>query len=86
MPMSIKELDQVYRRTYRRLITGVLIAYGTSLLVVLALLISQPRIAAWMSEAVQAELVGTTAAPAPQPTRLAQPKGIRAVRVDQATR
>lgn len=81
MPMSNRELDQVYRRTYRRLITGVLIAYGTSLLIVLTLLISQPRIAAWVSEAAQAELAGTTP-PAPQPTRLAQPKGVRAVRVD----
>jgi hypothetical protein len=82
MPMSNRELDQAYRRTYRRLITGVLMAYGTGLLVVLTLLISHPRIANWMSEAFQAEL-GTTVPPAQQTTRLAQPsKGVRTVRTN----
>ncbi len=75
MPMSIKELEQAYRRTYRRLIAGILIAHGASLLIVLTLLVSHPRIATWMSKAVQTELAGTSAS--------AQPgKGVRTTRVD----
>jgi hypothetical protein len=83
MPMSVKELDQLYRRTYRRLITGVLIAYGASLLVVLTLLISQPRIASWMSKAVQAELAGSGTPSAQQAARLTQPgRNVRTTRMD----
>jgi hypothetical protein len=83
MPMSIKELDQTYRRTYRRLIAGVLIVYGTSLLIVLTLLISNPRVTNWLSDASQAELAGTLSSPAPQPTRVARPaRSSQTVRVD----
>jgi hypothetical protein len=73
MPTSVKELDRIYRRNYRRLITGIVVAYGTSLLLALALLINNPKAASWVSEAVQAELGGAAAPPAPEPTRLAEP-------------
>jgi hypothetical protein len=73
MPTSVKELDRIYRRNYRRLITGIVIAYGTSLLLALALLINNPKAASWVSEAVQAELGGAAAPPAPEPTQLAEP-------------
>jgi hypothetical protein len=71
--MSIRELEQVYRRTYRRLITGILIAHGASLLLVLALAVGHPRVTTWMSKAVQAQLAGTAARSAPDPARLGQP-------------
>jgi hypothetical protein len=73
MPTSMKELDRTYRRTYRRVITGALVIYGTSLLVVLSLLFGNPKIATWISDAAQAEFVAASAPPAPEPLRLAQP-------------
>lgn len=73
MPASMKELDQVYRRTYRRLIIGVFILYGVSLLMVLSLLVSNPKVSTWIAEAVQSEFVGASAPPAPPPLRLAEP-------------
>ena len=83
MPMSMKELDQTYRRTYRRLITGVFIVYGTSLLVVLSLLISNPKISTWISETVQSEFASANAPTAPASLRLAQPaKPIRTVKAE----
>jgi hypothetical protein len=73
MPTSMKELDEAYRRTYRRLITGVFIIYGVSLLMVLSLLVSNPKVSTWISEAAQSEFVGASAPPALPPLRLAEP-------------
>lgn len=83
MPMSMKELDRTYRRTYRRLMTGAIIVYGTTLLALVVLLLGNPRIAAWVSEATQAELIGSRAPSAPEPLRLAQPiKPVRTVKAE----
>jgi hypothetical protein len=83
MPISMKELDQTYRRTYRRLIIGIFIFYGTFLLVVLSLLIGSPRVAGWMSEATRAEPVGMTTPSASEPLRLTGPaRRVRTVKAD----
>jgi hypothetical protein len=83
MPMTVKELDQAYRRTYRRLITGVLIIYAAGFLLVLTVLVCNPRIASWITEATQAEMAIMTPSPEPGPTRLAQPaRSARTVRSD----
>lgn len=73
MPMSMKELDQTYRRTYRRLITGIFILYGTSLLMVLSLLVINPKVSAWASQAAQSTFVTASAPTPPAAMRLAQP-------------
>jgi hypothetical protein len=73
MPMSMKELDQTYRRTYRRLITGVFILYGTSLLMVFSLLVINPKVSSWISQAAQSTFVTASAPTAPTSLRLAQP-------------
>ncbi len=84
MPMSIRELDRTYRRTYQRLIIGIFVVYGTALLVVLSLLMSNPRVASWVSEAVQSETVGTNVPSAPEPMHVAQPpKPIRTVKAER---
>jgi len=70
MPISIKKSDQIYRRTYRRLVAGIFIVYGT---VLLAALIGSPKVASWVSEAAQAELVGANALSVPEPMRRAEP-------------
>jgi hypothetical protein len=83
MPMSMKELDLAYRRTYRRLITGIFIVYAALLLTVISVLIVNPKVATWVSEAVRAGLVGGYAPPAHEPMRLAQPgRPIRTVKSD----
>jgi hypothetical protein len=83
MPMSVRELDETYRRTYRRLIAGVLIVYAAGFLLVFTLLISNPRIASWVTEAMQAELAITTQPAEPQPTRVARPaQSMQSVRND----
>jgi hypothetical protein len=69
MPMSIKELDQTYRRIYRRLTIGIAIIYGLALVVGLAVLVGNARGDGWASGG--------------EPMRLAQPaKPIRTVRAD----
>jgi hypothetical protein len=73
MPMSNKELDRTYRRTYRRLITGIFVVYGMALLAILSLLIGNANVADWLSEATQAEVAATVGPPPPQPMRIAQP-------------
>jgi hypothetical protein len=73
MPTSMKELDRTYRRTYRRIMTGVFVVYGVSLLMVLSLLVSNPKISTWISEAAHSEFVSTEAPAAPAPLRLAEP-------------
>ena len=55
MPTSLKELDQTYRRTYRRLITGVIIIYGAGLLLGVLLTLGHPKVATWISQAAEAE-------------------------------
>jgi hypothetical protein len=73
MPMSMRELDQAYRRTYRRLITGIFILYGTSLLMVLSLLVINPKVSTWVSQAAQSTFVTASAPTAPASLHLAQP-------------
>jgi hypothetical protein len=76
MPISMKELDATYRRIYRRLMTGIFIVCGTSLLLALS-------VAIWVSEAVQAEFVGANAPSVPEPMRLAgTARRIRAIKAD----
>jgi hypothetical protein len=82
MPMSISELDRTYRRTYRRLIIAIFFVYGATLLVVLSLVIGNPRIASWVSDAAHSEMVGTNLT-SPKSMGLAQPaKPIRTVKAE----
>jgi hypothetical protein len=81
MPISMKELDETYRRTYRRLVAGMFIVYGTVLLVALSVLIGGPKVASLAWQTAQAQLVGATTPPAP--TRSAEPaKPTRTVKAD----
>jgi hypothetical protein len=73
MPTSLKELDQTYRRTYRRLITGVIIIYGAGLLLGVLLTLGHPKVATWISQAAEAEFAGALELSAPKPVRVAQP-------------
>jgi hypothetical protein len=83
MPMSLKELDRTYRRTYRRLITGVMMIYATGLLLGVLLTLGHPKVATWISQAAQAEFVGAQDPLAPEPPRLAQAvKPMRTVKAD----
>jgi hypothetical protein len=83
MPTSLKELDRAYRRTYRRLITGVVIVYGTGLLLGVLLTLGHPKVASWISQAAQAEFAGALEPSAPEPVRVAKPaKPMRTVKAD----
>jgi uncharacterized membrane protein YesL len=83
MPLSLKELEQIYRRNYRRSIIGIFIVYGTALLTALLLLSGNPKVATWVSEAVQAEFASTNAPSTPEPARLARPvKPVRTVKAE----
>jgi hypothetical protein len=80
--MSMTELDQTYRRTYRRLITGIFIMYGTSLLMVLSLLVINPKVSTWISQ-VQSIFVTASTPTAPAPLRLAQPaRAMQAIKAE----
>jgi hypothetical protein len=83
MPTSLKELDQTYRRTYRRLITGVVIIYGAGLLLGVLLTLGHPKVASWISQAAEAEFAGAVEPSAPEPVRVARPaKPMRTVKAD----
>jgi hypothetical protein len=83
MPMSSKELERIYRRTYRRLTIGISIIYAVALLAGLSVVFGNPRIAGWVSQSVQAEFVGPDVPSKPEPMRLAQPaKPMRTVKSD----
>jgi hypothetical protein len=83
MPMSIKELERIYRRTYRRLTIGIAIVYAVALLAGLTILVGNPRIAGRASQAVHAEFFGPDAPSMSKPMRLAQPaKPMRTVKSD----
>jgi hypothetical protein len=76
--MSMRELDQTYRRTYRRLITGVFILYGMSLLMVFSLLVTNPKVSTWISQATQSTFVTASAPTAPALLAPARPQAIKA--------
>jgi sulfite exporter TauE/SafE len=83
MPISMKELDEAYRRTYRRLVAGIFVVYGTILLVVLSVLIGGPKVASSVWQTAQSQLMGANAVPAPEPVRRAEPAGpMRTVKAD----
>ena len=83
MPRSIREMDETYRRTYRRLTVGILIIYGVVLLAAGVTLFGYPPAIAWVSEAVQAEFAGTDTPPAPDPADIAvPPQSIRTVKAE----
>ena len=83
MPTTLKELERTYRRTYRNLIAGVVIIYGTGLLLVVLLTLGHPKVATWISQAAQAEHAGALELSAPEPIRVAQPaKPVRTVKAD----
>jgi len=83
MPTSLNELDQTYRRTYRRLITGVVIIYGAGLLLGVLLTLGHPKVATWIAQAAGAEFAGSLEPSVPEPVRVAQPaKPMRTVKAD----
>ena len=83
MPTSLQELDRTYRRTYRRLITGVIIIYGTGLLLGVLLTLGHPKVATWVSQAAEAEFAGALQPPAAGPVLVAQPANpMRTVKAD----
>jgi Na+(H+)/acetate symporter ActP len=62
MTPSVKQLEQTYRQTYRRLI-AITFAYVLVVAAGIVLLVSHPRTADWVAEAVQAEFAATNAPP-----------------------
>jgi hypothetical protein len=83
MPMSIEELERIYRRIYRRLTIGIAIVYAVALLAGLAVLVGNPSIAGRASQTVHAESVGRDVISMPKPMRSAPPaKPIRTVKTD----
>jgi hypothetical protein len=73
MPTSLTKLDLTSRRIYRPVIAAMLVTYATSMLVAFALLFSNPKVASWVSDAAQAEMVGAYAPRVPEPLRFAAP-------------
>jgi hypothetical protein len=83
MPMSIEELEQSYRRAYRRLSIGIAVVYGAIVLAVFVAVVGNAGIAGWKSGAVEAELASRDAALVSEPMRLAQTaRRIRTVKSD----
>lgn len=64
MTAPVKQLEQTYRQTYRRLIAFTF-AYGLCVVAVIMTLINHPRIVDWVSHSVQAEFTTANAPPSP---------------------
>jgi hypothetical protein len=64
MTLPVEKLEQKYRRTYLNLI-AITAAYGLCVVVGIVILLSHPRTADWVSQAVQAEFVTANTPPSP---------------------
>jgi hypothetical protein len=75
MPTSIpiQMLNRIYRRAYWRLTVGFSIFYVVVLAAGLSLLVSNPKVGSWISDAAQAEYVGDVPVAASETVRLALP-------------
>jgi hypothetical protein len=83
MPISMTELEQIYRRTYRRLVVGICVVYGAVLLLALLVLTGGAKVASPVTETAKAALVGETSLTAPQPIHRTRPSlPLRTVRAD----
>ena len=82
MPTSLRDLDRTYRRTYRRLITGIMIIYGTGLLLGVLLTVSHPKIATWISRAADAEFAGALQQSAPESAAAQPARRLRTVKAE----
>ena len=68
-------------RASRNWTAGVLALFGIVVLALVGVVMNNPTTATWVSDAAQAEFVGTDMAPDTAPTQLAQPaKEIRTVK------
>jgi len=82
MQRSPNDLNRSDRRFLRSWSAAILAAHGVLLLVLVSLVMRHPGASEWISQAVQAEFVGSPA-PVVVPTQLAQPGGqVRVVRTD----
>lgn len=83
MPTTIQQLSRTYRRAYWRLTVGFSIFYVVALAAGLSLLVSNPKVAMWISDAAQAEYVGMNQFVAPESVRLALPdQSVRQAKVN----
>ncbi len=82
MQGSLNDLSRSDRRFLWNWTAGILAIHGVILLVLAGILILNPVASEWISQAVQAEFVGSPP-PVVVPTQLAQPGGqVRVVRTD----
>jgi len=73
MPTSIEILSRAYRRAYWRLTVGISIFYVVALIGGVSLLVSNGKIATWVSDAAHAEFALATQPSASETIRLTQP-------------
>jgi hypothetical protein len=82
MQRSLNDLSRSDRRFLWSWKAGILAVHGVILLVLVSVLMRYPVASEWISQAVQAEFVGSPP-PVIMPTQIAQPGGqVRTVRAD----
>jgi hypothetical protein len=80
MPRAFDRLDQQENRTQWKWTAGIAAALGVIMFGLVALMSNSPTASNWVSDAVQAEFVGTNM-PEQAPVQIARPAGdIRTVR------
>jgi len=73
MDDSLNELEQIYRRNYRRLTIGTFVVYAIAVGTAVAALINSPTAVSWISDAMQAEFVGSILPSEPRSADFPQP-------------
>jgi hypothetical protein len=80
MPRAFDRLDQQENRTQWKWTAGIAAALGVIVVGLVALMSNSPAASNWVSDAVQAEFVGSNYAPQQAPVQTAQPaKDLRTV-------
>ena len=80
MPRAFDRLDQQENRTQWKWTAGIATALGVIMFALVALMSTSPTASNWVSDAVQAEFVGSNFTPQQAPVQTAQPaKDLRTV-------
>ena len=81
MPRAFDRLDQQENRAQWKWTAGIATALGVIMFALVALMSNSPTASNWVSDAVQAEFVGSNMTPQQAPVQTAQPANpIRTVR------
>jgi hypothetical protein len=82
MARAFDKLDRQENRTQWKWTAGIAAAFGVIMFALAALMSNSPAASNWISDAAQAEFVGSNVTPEQAPVRIAQPAPIRTVKAE----